>query len=420
MVVCRRLAHDGLMTEQPNAGAAEDTFDPNRLRTIGSIRRSRDDRMVAGVCAGAARYLRIDPVVLRVIIASLTFVGLAGLIIYVAAWLLLPEDDKEHGLIDGYLPESMDREQVRRLGLFLATAIACASALGAGFTFAVSALPFVGVVLVLFYLFVVRPYNRRQAQAVAAESSAAMTSTQPPDVEWPDADPSNDRLRATFTPAGTDTAPPPAPGSPEKPKKQRNPRRDYGALFGSTLAVLAITLGMMGLYSAEADHIAWPYYWLASLLVIGVGMLVGTFLGNGRPLALLGIPVAFVLLATTALPSFTIGGEHRYPGYASDVDDAYEQGIGDFVLDLTEVRDPSALDGRTVTVEQGVGSLEVIVPKGVDLDVHAKTNAGQLRILGEITSGAPVSRHYADPDSDGPDLRLNLEQTTGEIRVIHQ
>jgi phage shock protein PspC (stress-responsive transcriptional regulator) len=56
------------------------------------LRRPTDDRMVAGVAAGVARYLDIDATVVRIAFAVLAVLGGAGLPIYLAGWLLIPED----------------------------------------------------------------------------------------------------------------------------------------------------------------------------------------------------------------------------------------------------------------------------------------------------------------------------------------
>ncbi len=57
------------------------------------LRRSRDDRMVAGICAGAARYLNIDPVAARVLFVVIAvFSGGTALIAYLIAWALIPEE----------------------------------------------------------------------------------------------------------------------------------------------------------------------------------------------------------------------------------------------------------------------------------------------------------------------------------------
>jgi phage shock protein C len=57
------------------------------------LRRSRTDRMVGGVCAGAARYLGIDPVAARVLFVLATFItGGALLIAYAIMWIVIPEE----------------------------------------------------------------------------------------------------------------------------------------------------------------------------------------------------------------------------------------------------------------------------------------------------------------------------------------
>lgn len=393
------------MTEQSTAGTGD--FDPSRARSIGEMRRTRDDRMVAGVCAGIARHLNIDPVVVRVVIACLTFAGLAGAIIYIAGWLLIPEDGEDHGVLDRHLPANADADQIRRIGLFAAAVIAAASALGSGYALGAAGLPLALAALALFYVFAIRPYNRRKAEQGVGAGQVA-TSVASGAGTTPDA-PTTSGPPNVAPPAGADTA-----GSRRPP---RNPRRDRGALFGLTIAATAVVLGAMGIYSASVDTIDWPYFPLAALLVVAAGMLTGSYVGNGRALAWIGVPLALILLATTALPTYTIGSASHHPAYASDVEGQYEQGIGDFVLDLTEVSDLSSLDGRTIDIEQGIGSMEIRVPDDLNVDVTAETDAGNLKILGRTADGAPVSLHHVDPSDSDPQLHIDISQTAGEIRV---
>ena len=65
------------------------------IRDLARIRRSRANRKVAGVAGGLGRHLDIDPVILRVAFVVLTFFGGVGLLLYVALWLLLPDDGKD-------------------------------------------------------------------------------------------------------------------------------------------------------------------------------------------------------------------------------------------------------------------------------------------------------------------------------------
>jgi phage shock protein PspC (stress-responsive transcriptional regulator) len=52
--------------------------------------REPEDRMIAGVCGGVAKHLGVDPLIVRLSAVALAFAGGAGLVAYLAAWLLAP------------------------------------------------------------------------------------------------------------------------------------------------------------------------------------------------------------------------------------------------------------------------------------------------------------------------------------------
>jgi phage shock protein C len=63
------------------------------------FRRSRGDRWIAGVCGGIAARTGLDPNLVRVLAVLLAVFGhLVGLIAYLAAWALVPEEGAE---VDG-------------------------------------------------------------------------------------------------------------------------------------------------------------------------------------------------------------------------------------------------------------------------------------------------------------------------------
>jgi phage shock protein PspC (stress-responsive transcriptional regulator) len=68
------------------------------------LERSRSDRMLAGVCEGLARYFDINPAFYRVGFVVLTLLGGAGILIYLAAVLVIPEEGK---------PDSIAAEALR-------------------------------------------------------------------------------------------------------------------------------------------------------------------------------------------------------------------------------------------------------------------------------------------------------------------
>ena len=66
----------------------------NTATQIRTFRRSTSDRMVAGVCGGAAKQLGIDVALLRVLLVAATLFGFgAGAVVYLACWILVPEEE---------------------------------------------------------------------------------------------------------------------------------------------------------------------------------------------------------------------------------------------------------------------------------------------------------------------------------------
>ena len=53
--------------------------------------RSRDDRMIAGVCGGLGEYFNIDPTIVRLVLLFLTLWGGGGVLVYFLAWIVIPE-----------------------------------------------------------------------------------------------------------------------------------------------------------------------------------------------------------------------------------------------------------------------------------------------------------------------------------------
>jgi len=53
---------------------------------------SNKDKKIAGVCGGVARYLGVDPTVVRLAWILLSLVWGAGLLLYLLAWLLIPKN----------------------------------------------------------------------------------------------------------------------------------------------------------------------------------------------------------------------------------------------------------------------------------------------------------------------------------------
>jgi phage shock protein C len=67
------------------------------------------DRMLAGVAAGIAGYLGIDVAVVRIVLAVLAIAGGAGVPIYLAGWLLIPEEGSELSIASQFMQSHQPR-----------------------------------------------------------------------------------------------------------------------------------------------------------------------------------------------------------------------------------------------------------------------------------------------------------------------
>jgi phage shock protein PspC (stress-responsive transcriptional regulator) len=374
----------------PPGAASHDEFEPHRLRSIADMRRSSDDRIVAGVCAGAARYLNIDPIVVRVVLAVLTVAGFAGVILYVAAWILLPAEDADKSPAAQWFNLDKNEEQVRVAGLVGAVILATLSIVGDSSWAWWGDAPWTLVPLaIVFYVFWARPRRRRAAR---------------------------DRREAALVPdraASDDVAATTAQRAAAKPREPRSP-----ALFGLTVSLAAIALAVTWIYEETQKDIHWTTYLAVALAIVGLGLLIGTFIGNGGPLIAIGILLAIALGIGSAFPSGRIGEQTPTPTTAADVRSHYKHGVGLLELDLTGVSDPDGLLGRTVTLDAGVGETTIIVPNGLNVDVDVDVDAGEIALFDEHDDGTSLSMSDTADEPTRPSLRIEIDQQLGKVEVI--
>ncbi len=73
------------------------------------LRRSGHDKMLPGVAGGIARCLDADVTLVRVSIAALVLFTGAGVALYAAAWLLVPEDGADQSVAAAWIAGRRDR-----------------------------------------------------------------------------------------------------------------------------------------------------------------------------------------------------------------------------------------------------------------------------------------------------------------------
>ena len=90
------------MTTTTGPGAGDQTpHTPYESAASRTLSRPVHGRMLGGVAAGIARYLDVDVNLIRILFAVLTVVGGAAVPVYLAAWLLIPEDGADQSIAAG-------------------------------------------------------------------------------------------------------------------------------------------------------------------------------------------------------------------------------------------------------------------------------------------------------------------------------
>lgn len=387
----------------PNDTSPNDTPPNDTPAETRRITRSRDDRILGGVAGGLARYLGVDPVVVRLGFVVAAVLAGIGVLVYVAAWLLIPDDTEA--------ATTGRRPVVRQLAGF--------AILGVGLL----------VTLGRFDLWV-------DAQAVWALALIAIggavlwargrdthaTNASPPPEPAPARTPTPSRASAAGLPW-----PPPPPSPPSPPSVLPPPGVPMGtraplSLLGpfALCALLVVTGVALALHAGGAIDVTAGAVLACALIVIGLALVVGAWFGRARWLVLPGVALALLAAATSALDLPLAGGigERDYrPASFAVVDDHYELGIGSLELDLRDLE----FAGRTekVRASVGIGELNVWVPDDVRVTVDGHVSAGELVTFGDQESGTSVDNRVVRPGTEGAGtLRLELRDGFGSIQVF--
>ena len=389
-----------------------------QVRDLGRLRRTVHDRKIAGVAGGIARHLDIDPVIMRVAFVVLTLFGGAGLIVYAACWILLPEDGQQHQ------PLGLD-ERSRSVALVLVGILGAALLVGQWDWFWVPG-PLILVALVVWLVM----SKRNSPPPVAATAPPSAVPNAGPDAVTPEqrwAAPAYERAPHEQTgyessyQAGYEQPPaPPQYATMYVPPTPRNPRKRGPKLFWFTMALAALAVGVVSIVDLAGAPVAGSTYAAVVVGVVGVMLVVGAFYGRAGGLILIGLLASVGTAIGVGAEKWD--GEHveAVPTSASQVLDSYEyKGLGEYTVDLTRVTDLEGLDGRTIHVSAEVGELDVILPSELDVDVIARVDGpGGLTIFGNESGGIDTERTDShDGGTDVPELTLDIELDAGHIDV---
>jgi phage shock protein PspC (stress-responsive transcriptional regulator) len=342
-------------------------WNTEHLKDYRRMRRSTTDRKVAGVAGGLGRHIDVDPTVLRVLFVVLSFFGGAGILLYGAMWLVVPEEGTEKAVVG-------TSDATRNTVLIAVAAVAALLAIGDSWNGVGFPWGLVVAGVVLFLVLANRDSNApRPTEGRFPPPGAEPTAAYPlgynpavPPGYVPEAD------GGYGYPADATWAPP-VPPVPAAPPCKTGP-----LLFGPTLALVTLALGALGLYDANGGSVVDAAYPALAVAVIGGALVVGAFYGRAGGLPLLGIVAALALpLAAVGGPSFE--GDRdvlRRPVTAAALEDSISVPAGRIVVDLTAIRDLSELDGRELEVDVNAGEIVVVVPEGLRVDYDAAIEFG--------------------------------------------
>jgi phage shock protein PspC (stress-responsive transcriptional regulator) len=325
--------------------------------------RSREDRVLGGVCSGLARYFNIDPLIVRIAAVALAFVGGAGVIAYVAAFFLVPADDGTgHPVDDG---PSRLATIIGAVAIVLAGIALLDGSFGFGFAWTLA--PFGLLVLIL---------------AIAGQRLL--------------------RRRGENEPA---------------------PAR----ILKVTVLLLGTLVACMLLFAGSAWATAAGGGTVVAALVValGVAMVALSFrYRDARWLALpalvLAIPAGVVSAAGISLDG-GVGQRTYTPAAMADLKPGgYRLGAGELQLDLRRMQWPAGAQ-VSLKLDVGTGHALVIVPADVCVQARTRAGLGFVDVLGQTFGGADVDDQVGTvARHPGRRLVLDGDIGIGALEVRHQ
>ncbi|MFB4305801.1 PspC domain-containing protein [Actinomadura sp. GTD37] len=405
------------------------------------LARDADRRLLAGVCTGLGRYTGIDPVVFRVGFAILVLAHGQGVLLYIAAALLMPASPGESSLAEQFFKRWFDAQAV----LSILGALLC---VGVGLTLFGGAYTDTIAVLVVFALVLLVAHSRGTDLVAAARSVPERLAGHPPEpsAAWTRSadvsvggmslrkDPSGEPAAAggglpagmidlaeySAARAGAD----PAARTPRRARRTDEPGRGRAPAATITLlAAMAAGAALIPVAKAYPAPDSWLIVMAPALAVVGLGLVVGGWFRT-HGLATAGTLLTLGMLTTTVVGDMPRNAEYGdidwRPTDASQTNQTYKVGVGQADLDLTAL---VLAPGQHVTIDAqvGIGGIRVTVPPAARVMVDARIALGDLRVQHRTTSGPKIKvTQVIEPETPGgnpPVIELRIRGKAGDVDV---
>lgn len=383
--------------------------------------------MAAGVARGIANRYAIDPVIVRVAFVVTAFYGGAGVLLYLAGWLLFPEQNDEESPF-----MAMVRQGRSSTGTFF-TLLLCTAAIGVSFwTFNGDGAGLISLLLLIAGIYLLHRHRGGIVQQTppppmpappqvpvtapvqntqeVEDMASPVTDPEPPRDQPPAWDPLGAAPFAWDLPD-----PKPVPTDPEPVRPRRRAK-----VGGITLGAALVVGGACVLAAPYAPWLSVGHIIGVVLGVIGLGMTLGSLVGGGRGLIGLAVPLALVgFVFTNTGP----GGGPRVIGEqwgdrnitvtsVEEVQTSYSVGGGSINLDLSALKSGSV----HTNVSVGLGDATVIVPADATVNIRCEASRGSVDCLGDENNGIPASG-YASRSGTGANISIDIRVSTGVVEV---
>ena len=373
---------------------------PDRSAKPYRLERPLAGRWAAGVAHALGDGWGVPVWIVRLGFVVLTPIGGFGVLLDAIGWLLIPREGAADQLLTQWMGQLRGRQAWLGAALVAAAAIIVLSSLN----IVDSGLIWAGALLVLGVLM----YRGDLGNLAAPPSSP------PPDPD--EMDPDEPEI-PSLEDDGEGGAPKPPPPT-ERPPRQPRPPREPSYLGRLTVGAMLVTIGVMVAFDVSGlTHPTSRHYFAAPVLVIGGGLLIGTFFGRSRGLIVFGLLLAPLALVAS-LVDIPFDGEFGdidvFADSPADLEPSYRLTGGDIYLDLRQLE----LNGETVSVDAniGVGRIAVALPVGYQVEIDGHVRLGEIDILGRTSDGFNLDRVTTRPGSGGTIL-LALNVGIGQVEV---